>query len=278
MTLLVSDSRLSYFLHSVKSSMYPRAKRLRIQPGTRTHACKPKADIISMQCQEANRMITSHTYYSVYIASKHKKSCTGSIYVTSRPFFCTAISQQLLHGRVAQPCGSNPFFGWALAGGIQWLNGMCSNGLAGIKVDVLKSDDICQPCSSTKPCLAKLFQRRQWKQLRRATKIHHQEQVSMPTTEDLADSEGVCSTSSRCEHKCVTDPSLGLPGVFKDGLHCIHPIEMPRQVLPVPCASSKVVQIPRPVPGAREQASHHLHRYSARPCHRKGYPAVETRF
>ena len=123
MTLLVSDPRLL----------------------TKTHACKPKADIISMQCQEVNRMITSHTYYSVCIPSKHKKSCTGSKYVTTRPFFCTAISQQLLHGRVAQPCGSNPYFGRALTGGIQWLKGMCSNGLAGIKVDVLMSDDICQP-------------------------------------------------------------------------------------------------------------------------------------
>ena len=72
--------------------------------------------------------------------------------------------------------------------------------------------------------------------------------------EDLPDSEGACSTSSRCEHKRVTDPSLGLPGVFKDRLHGIHPIEMHRQVLPVPCASSKVVQVPCPVPGAREQA------------------------
>ena len=100
----------------------------------------------------------------------------------------------------------------------------------------------------------------------------------MPTPENLQDSEGVCSTSRRCEHKRVTNPSLGPPGVFKDGLHGIHEIEMHRLVLPGPGASGKLVQVPCPVPGAREQASHYLHRCSARPCHRKGYPAVETGF
>ena len=84
--------------------------------------------------------------------------------------------------------------------------------------------------------------------------------------EDLPDSEGACSTSSRCEHKRVTDPSLGPPGVFKDGLHGINPNEMHRQALPGPGGQ------------AREQASHHLHRRSARPCHRKWCPAVETGF
>ena len=88
----------------------------------------------------------------------------------------------------------------------------------------------------------------------------------MPTPENLQDSEGVCSTSSRCEHKRVTDPSLGPPGVFKDGLHGINPNEMHRQALPGPGGQ------------AREQASHHLHRRSARPCHRKWCPAVETGF
>ena len=76
----------------------------------------------------------------------------------------------------------------------------------------------------------------------------------MPTPENLQDSEGVCSTSRRCEHKRVTNPSLGPPGVFKDGLHGIHEIEMHRLVLPGPGASGKLVQVPCPVPGAREQA------------------------
>ena len=73
--------------------------------------------------------------------------------------------------------------------------------------------------------------------------------------EDLPDSEGACSTSSRCEHKRVTDPSLGPPGVFKDGLHGINPNEMHRQALPGPGASGKLVQVPCPVPGARPSFS-----------------------
>ena len=55
----------------------------------------------------------------------------------THPVFSDAVLQQLLHGRVPQPCGSKPsYFGMTPAGDIQWLKGMCSHSLACIKADI----------------------------------------------------------------------------------------------------------------------------------------------
>ena len=83
--------------------------------------------------------------HSQYCIQMHSLYHTVNMLPRTRLFFSTAISQQLLHGCIAQPCGSKPYSGRAFAGGIQWLKGMCPNSLACIKVDFLMSNNICRP-------------------------------------------------------------------------------------------------------------------------------------
>ena len=232
--------------------------------------------------QSLDRMTTSlYRWFCLHIPSKQKKCHPDSKYMLprTRPFFSTAISQQLLHGCIAQPCGSKPYSGRAFAGGIQWLKGMCSNNLARITVYFLMSNNICRP--STIVCLLSPASQSCSNDARGTCCAEQRKYTTR--SRSRCRSQKTCQTVKAhathpawCERKRITDPSLGLPGVSKDGLHDVHPIEMHRQVLSGPGVSGKLVQVSCPVPGAWGQSSHHPHRHSTPPCHRNWCPALET--
>ena len=155
--------------------------------------------------------------------------------------------------RIAQPCGSKPYSGRAFAGGIQWLKGMRPNSLARIKVDFLMSNNICRP--STLVSLPSPASQSSSNDARGTCCAEQRRYTTR--SRSRCRPQKTCQTVKAhaahptwCERKCVTDPSLGLPGVSKDGLHAVHPIEMHRQVLSGPGVSGKLVQVSCPVPGA----------------------------
>ena len=183
----------------------------------------------------------------------HSLYHTVNMLPRTRLFFSTAISQQLLHGCIAQPCGSKPYSGRAFAGGIQWLKGMCPNSLACIKVDFLMSNNICRP--STLVSLPSPASQSSSNDARGTCCAEQRRYTTR--SRSRCRPQKTCQTVKAhaahptwCERKCITDPSLGLPGVSKDGLHAVHPIEMHRQVLSGPGVSGKLVQVSCPVPGA----------------------------